>query len=453
MNIVDIFKAVGQAFSDIFPPTTSKQLYDLTLGFKNLVERMTPSLETLANLKRTLRGVFAVFGIVWEIIKAVGKAFFDLVGFTTQGSSGILKFTGNIGDFLYALYQAIKAGDKLGKFFTGIAAIVKIPIAIIKSFAITLGALIESLSSIGTDSIGSIADTLKERFKPLGDIGTTLSNIWLGVVKTFEKVGAFMTPILKAIGDAFTGLGEAFVNSFTNANYDSVLNTINTGLFGTLLVMFNRFFNSGFIGILDGGFISSMKEIFGELTDTLQAFQNSLKAKTLLTIALALGVLTASMVALSLVDSAKLTAALAAMTVMMTQLFVALNVFSKIAGGKGIAKIPVIAAALILLSISVGILTSSVIRLSALSWEEIAKGLTAVAGLLTMLVGVSQTMGAKAQGMIGAGIAMIAIAAAVKILASAVSDIAKLSWEQIAKGLIGVGVILTQITLFNKFAR
>lgn len=451
-NLISIFKSVGEAFTDIFPPTTSKQLYDVTLGFKNLVEKLTPTAETLNNLKRTLRGVFAVFGIVWEVVKAVGKAFFDLLGFTTQGSTGILKFTGNVGDFLYAIYKAIKAGDNLGKFFTGIAAIIKIPVAIIKSFIITLGALVEAVGSIGTDSIGTIADQLKERFKPLGDIGTNLSNIWLGVVKTFEKVGAFMKPVLKAVSDGFKAIGEAFVNSFTNANYDSVLNTINTGLFGGLVFLFKRFFDGGFTNLFTGGFVQSIKGIFGELSNTLQAFQNSIKAKTLLTIAIAMAVLTASIIGLSLVDPVKLSAALAAMTVMMTQLFVALNVFSKIAGGKGFAKIPAIAAALVILSIAISILTTSVIRLSKLSWEEMLRGLSGVAALLALLVGVSQTLAPKVKGMYFAGLAMIAIATAVKILASAVADLAKLSWEQIAKGLVGVGVILTQITLFNKFA-
>jgi hypothetical protein len=451
-NIANIFKAVGEAFSDIFPPTTSKQLYDLTIGFQNLVDNLTPSVETLNNLKRTLRGVFAIFGIVWEVVKAVGKAFFDLFGFTSEGSAGILKFTGSLGDFLYAIYQAIKAGDNLGKFFTGISAVIKIPIAIIKSFIITLGALLEALGSIGTDSIGTIADQLKERFKPLGDIGTTLSNVWLGVVKAFEKVGSFMKPVLKAVSDGFKAIGEAFLNSFTNANYDSVLNTINTGLFGGLIILFKRFFDGGFVSLFDGGFIQSVKGIFTQLSSTLQTFQNSLKAKTLLTIALALAVLTASVIGLSLVDPAKLTAALAAMSVMMTQLFLSMNTFAKIAGGKGIAKLPIIATALVILSVAIGVLTTSVIRLSKLSWEEIMKGLTGVATLLAMLVGVSQTMAAKAKGMIGAGIAMIAIAAAVKILASAVADFAKLSWESIAKGLVGVGVVLTQITLFSKFA-
>jgi len=451
-NLINIFKAVGDAFLDIFPPTSSKQLYDLTLGFSKFVDAITPSEQTLNNLKRTLRGVFAIFGIVWEIVKAVGKAFFDLVGFTAQGSSGLLSITAVIGDFIYAMYDAIKSGGALNTFFTGLAAIIKIPIAIIKSFFLTLGALIDTVSGPSTDAIGGIADRLKASFDPLGNIGLKLNTIWTDVMKTFEKVGSFIKPVLKAVTDGFNNLGKAFVNSFTNANYNSILSTIDSGLFGALVIMFKTFFDKGVVGVFDGGFVKSFTNIFNQLTDALQAFTNSIKAKTLLTIAIALGILTASIIALTLVDPAKLTPALTAMTVMMTQLFLALGAFTKIASAKGIAKMPVIAASLVILATAIGILTTSVIRLSKLSWEELLKGLLGVTGLLFGIVAVSQTMGSKLKGMFGASIAMISLAIAIKILASAMSDLSKLSWEDTVKGLVSVGVILTEIAIFNKFA-
>jgi hypothetical protein len=451
-SLGDIFKAVGEAFSEIFPPTTAKQLMDFTNSFKDLSKKMLLTTDTFNNLKRTLRGLFSIFGIVWEIVKAVGSAFFDLLGFTTEGSSGILVFTAAIGDFIYGLHQAIKTGNNLGKFFSGIAGIIKIPLAIIKSFFITLVGLVDAISNIGTSSVGEMSDKLNERFKPLGDLGTSLTNVWLGVVKTFEKIGDFLKPLLDSISEGLKGIGTAILNSFTNANYDSILNTINTGLFGALIVLFNKFFNSGLVGIIDGGFVKSIRDVFGALTETLTVFQNELKAKTLLSIALAIGVIAASVIGLSMVDPEKLTSALTAMTFMMTQLFVALTLFTNIAAKKGFVKLPIIAASLGLLAIAVGILTSSVIRLAKLSWEELMKGLTGVTVLLLSIATVSQMIAPKVKGMIATGIALIAVAFAVKVLASAISDFAKLSWENIAKGLLGVGAVLTQISLFSKFA-
>ena len=43
---------------------------------------------------------------------------------------------------------------------------------------------------------------------------------------------------------------------------------------------------------------------------------------------------------------------------------------------------------------------------------------------------------------------MVIFAAAIKILASACEDLSALDWDELAKGLIGVGVLLTEVSLF-----
>ena len=52
------------------------------------------------------------------------------------------------------------------------------------------------------------------------------------------------------------------------------------------------------------------------------------------------------------------------------------------------------------------------------------------------------------KGVTSTATGMLILSAAIKVLASVVSDLAKLQWEQLAKGLVGVGVLLAEVDLF-----
>ena len=451
-TLMDIFKVVSKAFEDIFPPTTGKQLYDLTVAIKTFVEGLKMSSEGLDNLKRTFRGVFAVFGIAWELIKAIGTALFNLFGFMGQGSGNILKFTGNFGDLIYNFYQALKAGNVLSKFFSGIANIIKIPVAIIKSLIAVVASLFNYFMSLGGAG-STLGSQLEKRFKPLGDLGDTLTKIWSGVYKAFEAVTKFMEPAIKVMGDAFTKFGERFTSVFTNANYDSMLSTINTTFLGGLVLLFKKFFSKGINLQVFGGLdkiTGSIKSVFGSLESYLKSMQQNVKSKIIMNIAIAIALLTASVIALTMVDQAKMTSALAAMLGIIVEMMLAMKLIGGITGGAGFKSIFATSLALIFLATAIGILAGAVALLSKFSWEDLAKGLGAVGVLLAMIVGVVNTLGKKPKGMLLASVGMIAIAASVKILASAVGDLAKMSWEQLQKGMIALGVVLAQIVIFNR---
>src|SRR5699024_6805319 len=117
-----------------------------------------------------------------------------------------------------------------------------------------------------------------------------------------------------------------------------------------------------------------IKDVFGGLTDTMGAMQTQLKAGTLVKIATAIAVLTASVLVLSMIDSGALTKALMAITVMFGQLFVSMAIFEKATATAGFAKMPLVAASMILLGTAILILTAAVTVLSKLSWEDLAKG-------------------------------------------------------------------------------
>lgn len=451
-GLMSILTPVKEAFREIFPATTSEQLANLTSSFRTFTEKLKASTGTLDNIKRTFKGIFAVFDIGWMVIKEVAGVFATLFGQVASGAGGFLGVTAKIGDFLVSLRDGIKNGEGLTRFFDALKTSITKVSEVVSIVVSAIAGLFSGVSDGAATSASEVIDKFASRLEGLKGVGEFVSRIWESTLSILQKVSSFVAPFTSKLGELLGSLGTKIQESMQNVDYDSVLDTINTGLLAGLVVLFKKFFDGGLSIDFGGGVLSSLKETFDGLTGSMTAMQNNLKADTLIKIAGALALLTVSVVALSLIDSARLTSSLAAITVMFTQLFGAMAIFEKIAASKGFVKMPVIAGAMILLAAAVLILTAAVKNLSSLSWEELLKGLVGVGALLGMIAGTANSLSGVSGKLTKAGLGMIAVAIAVKILASAVRDFSSLSWEEMAKGLVGVGAVLAGLAIFTKVA-
>lgn len=84
---------------------------------------------------------------------------------------------------------------------------------------------------------------------------------------------------------------------------------------------------------------------------------------------------------------------------------------------------------------------------------RLTTGLIGVAGLTTMMVAAAKAMSSNSKTIIKGATQMVIFAAAIKILASVCEQLAKLDWNQLAKGLVGVGVLLAEVSLFLRTAK
>lgn len=450
--LMAIMKPVGEAFREIFPPITGQRLAELSHQFSSFMRNLQPSTKMIENIKRTFKGLFAVLDIGWTIVKGVVGVIFDLAGAILGGTGGVLEFTGNIGDMLVAFRDAIKSGDGLQKFFDGLKTVLRVPIKLIQMFA---GALADAFSG---EDFGQALKSRLQGIRQFGDgVGKALQTVGEVAKQVFDILfkGDFTGgPLSKdsAIVDTLFTIREALGEIFNEGSFDAMLDLFNTGLLGGLVLLVKRFVDS-FGSVLDGGgLLDSVKEIFGGVTDTLGAMQAQLKAGTLIKIAGAIALLTASVFVLSMIDSGRLAVALGAMAIMFGQMSGALFLFEKFAMGPGMLKMPVIAASLILLGVALNIFAGAIARMSGLSWGELIKGLAGLSGALLLMVGVTKTMSGHAGGLISAGAAMILLGTAIKIFASAVADFAALSWGELAKGLVGVGAVLVGLAIFTRLA-
>jgi tape measure domain-containing protein len=446
--LVAFVKPIGQAFRQIFPATTGKQLADLSKQIRDFTSGLIIGGKTAENLRRTFAGVFAILGIGWDILKQVVKTLLSLAGVAFEGSGGFLEFTARIGDWLVGVRKAINDGGLLVNIFKGIGAILSVPIKAIKLLAGFLGSLFEGIN--GSGATAGIANVSK-KLEPLGRLGEVIAKAWGVVLTVLDNVGKKFAQVGLWAQRTFGDIGAKISSFFEGLDFKDVLAGINTASFAALVLFIKQIIGSklgggGILGIFD-----NIAEAFESLTGALSAMQNTLRAATLLQIAAAVGILAISMNVLSKIDAAGLTRASAAISVMFTQLIASLLIFEKFSGFTGFAKMPFVATSMILLGAAINVLASAMVKMAALDWNGLAKGLTGTTLLLAALVGVGKLMPNPA-GMISTGIGLVILAGAVKLLVSSVSDLAGFSWEELAKGLVGVGALLGALGLFTKFA-
>ena len=461
-GLMSVIAPIKEAFRDIFPPMTSEQLYAFTEVLRNLTERMKLSETTSENLKRTFKGLFAVLDIIKQAVTAVFNAVGSLLGGVGDLGAGILGVTGTFGDWLVKLDEFIKQGDVFNKVLGTIVSVIKTVATAIRDFVKVVA---EKIAFPGFELFHSLLERLHVRMSQIGDVAGGMKS---SVSSAFEAMGNALAncqfmQLLQAIWDAVKAIaggiadamgkvGSSLIDSIGNADFSGVIDLLNGISFGAIAVGITKFVGA-IKEQLDS--IGSIKESFIGILDSVrgcfEAYQSQLQAGTLLKIASAIAILVASLVALSLIDSAKLSAALGAITVLFADLMASMAIFNKISGmASGVIEST---TAMLAISTSVLILASALKKLGDLDAKQLATGLTGVVGLTATMIVASKSLSKGGPTIIKGASQMVIFAAAIKVLASACEDLSALNWEGLAKGLVGVGVLLAEVSLFMNTAK
>ena len=446
MQIVTLF---GEAMREIIPPMTGQQLADISKTLLELSKGLKLSSVDAENLKRTFKGFFAIISIVGQVISAIVSALFGLAGATAPVGSGILGITGSLGDFLVALDAALKQGKFFEEFLGGIVGVIRTVVSALSGIDLSKGSagISEALSKLDFSFLVDAFNRIIARFKPLSDGLAAFG-------KQADKIIGYLMPVFLLFGmqvsNAVNAATKAFSDFMTNINFDTLTDIFNVGLVAGIGLAIKKF-----IGLLSGvtegagGIVGGLKDVLGGITGSLEAMQNSLKAKTLITIAGAIGILAASALVLSTIDSARLTSALVGITVMLGQLMGSLALFDLLSKN-GLTGVSKAAAVLVVLGVAIGILAASVKTLSGLDWGELARGLVGVTVLLGALVAASAGLSKVGGGLTKGAVGLILVATAIRILAEAVKELGALDLASLAKGVSGVIVVLGALAGFLK---
>ncbi len=330
-NMARLIKPIKDAFRQIFPPMTGQDLVNLTKRFAELVEKFKIGEETSEKLRRTFAGLFAVVDIIGEGFKFLARVAGELFSiFAGDAVGGLLDATANLGDFLVRLRDVIKGGDVFN------IAIERIR-AFLQNISIGLKDAIERIKTafgmfrtVKTDGAEDLANRTETALRPFSVITKLFGAAFEALVKVLEWAAPIVLNLGEAVAKGLGKVSEIVSRSIQNMDFSEILDLINAGLFGGILFAIRNFIKSltGITGEA-GGFLSSITGILDGVRGSLEAFQSNLKAKTLLTIASAVGILAAALFTLALIDDTKLAGALASISALFVELSVAMVVLQK----------------------------------------------------------------------------------------------------------------------------
>lgn len=454
-GLVSVVKPVREAFHEIFPPMTGKQLADITERVRDLTAKFKMGEESSKNLKNTFKGVFAVLDIVGQAFKAVAGGVGELIGLFLPAGNGVLSLTGSFGEYLVKLDETVKKTDVFGKAVSTVVDIVKTAITFVKTagekvkeFGKAAG---EKFDFPGFELFHSFLERVHDRMAQIGDGAGKMKS---GVIVAFEMMGEALEKckflkvmealwiavkvIAGGIADAVGTMMGTLAEKLGNADFSGVLDILNSIAVGGIAVSISKF-------------LKSVTEPLDSVRGCFEAYQTNLKAGTLLKIGAAIALLAGSIVAISLIDSDKLSVSLGAITVLFANLLGAMAIFNKISSDTG--KVSKACTAMIAMSVAVSILAGALKKVSDLDWGELARGLVGIAGLTTIVVASSKAMASGQKQVMKGATSLIIFGAAIKILASACMDLSKLQWDELGRGLTGVGVLFAEIAVFLRVAK
>ena len=419
-GLMSIIKPIKEAFSEIFPPITAKQLIEITERIRDLTSKFKLNNKQSAKLKSTFKGLFSIIKLGVSVVTKIVSAFATLVGKLFGFTGSVLNITGSLGDFISGIVASISKTNLFGK----------------------------SVDKI-TGFLGKAIDKTKEFTEAITN-KIKLPNYFDKFVNVIKKIGEAISKVAKKVSSAASGIGKAIWDIFLNGGLDNLVGLVNGGIFTSFLLDLKKFtkgLKEAKKEAKDSGKIKDgIKKVLDGVKDCLEDFQKNIKAGTILKIAIAVAVLAAALLIISKVPVEKLGASLGAVTTLFGETLGALALFEKINGEYNGAYKAV--AIIVAMSVSLLILASAVKKLSDLGWEGLAEGVIGVSALMYAVVGAAKLMSKGGKDISKGAYQLVIMAVALKIMASVCKDLSKLSLEDLGKGVSSVAVILLEFAGF-----
>lgn len=403
-KVRDFITNMVDAFSGSKVVTAARQLGKdiidgLTIGVKN------QALDLFAFIKPALDGfiksVKELFGIhsPSRVMQEIGKNIID--GLTlglSQGISGLPNFFGAIGGVLKGL------GKIVVKAFQAIPGAIKFVI----------------------DAFGSLVKMIAPYSQALGQIFSAIGQLISGFLNNLNTPAALKGGIIVAL--------VGWIHALNKADGPGIISKILHPI-QTLKDIFKEKFGSGG-GILD------------QLKGTLKSYQNELRAKSLIEIAAAVGILAASMWVLSNIPGARLATASAGMVVAAGSLAVLYKAMESMSKGSSAIDSVALTLTIVGISAALAIMASAVTKLSGLDVNGATIAIGAMGGIILELsfllqYGLPQN---PEKDMVKIG-SLIVVALAMRTLGNTLSKLAELDWNQLGVGVAGLGAAVGAITI------
>ena len=293
-----------------------------------------------------------------------------------------------------------------------------------------------------------VTTILSSVFKGIGYVLTNLTKVFTYVLNGISK---FITKVREHfdIGKIFRSLidtiksGVSNLIKFLNQNGDTVLKGSIFALLITKLHAFIEMIKGTKVGDF-GTFINTIKGFFTGIQDSIEDFKNKMtNLETLKAVAKSILMLAVSLFILSGIEKEKLNNAITAIISLFAGLLIAfkqVNQIQEISKDKKLVAAPVFKT-LLAIAASILILSIALKTLSKIKTKDLYEGIGAITVLIGELVGSFKLLESKKDDEKEipkiAGV-MLALAASVRILASAIKVLAKIDVKSL---IVSVGAI------------
>jgi hypothetical protein len=478
--LLAVIKPVKEAFREVFPATTSKDLIDISNALKTFSERLMITTETADKVKRTFKGIFSAVDIFRLALDAVVRTIADLIPGANTLVGEFLDGTASLGDLISGIRDYLKENDS---FYQGLKKVVDYvgpAIDGVVAFVLSLVDSFEALTGIDLhiptfEEFSAALGKIEEKAAPLTDIFEKVTgaigrffNVLFGNktedadISWLEQIGTVLAEVWETIKKVAGKISEAFSSVFSeNGPFGDKEIGVGTvaGIAGVLLI-FRKLWNAkdlvqaiGEIFGKFGGILGALGNMLDNAGDALSSFVNKIRIDALLKIAIAVGILTASIVVLASVDPDKLGNAIFALTAILAELIGALAMFKLVAGDKIFNRsVSTLSSSMMKIAAAVLLVSIAFKKLAELSMAEIGKGILAITVILgelllfIKLADVSKFSGVKLGGLIATSLAVL-------VMSKAVENLGQMNIGELAKGVIALGVVLGILAGFIALTR
>lgn len=194
--------------------------------------------------------------------------------------------------------------------------------------------------------------------------------------------------------------------------------------------------------------VNAIKDVLDSLGEAIDAWKQSKKAETMMTIAKAVAVMAASLTVLSMIKPERLAGGIGALTATIGELVGAFLLLDKFGGNTKSAKLGAMSVTMVAMASSVLILAGAAAKLASIDSGKLVSSIVALGAIMGGLTAVSVVLSKTGGKFMKGATGMIAFATAVRIMASAVNAMSGLSWEELVRGLVGIGVLCVELGAF-----
>ncbi len=488
-GLFTVLKTLGSIIGTVFSTIVSigtqaiKIIFSIADGLAELAKNASAAGQPLDSLK-------IIFEKIGNALKEFGANIADVVG-KIRNLDGIKELTNAFAEFKKVVIDS--AFDKIAEKFKGVAEALDIKVPKLDGVLDVIDTLASKLADFFTfittakKNVKTDVDDISKSFSIFGTIKNFVSTAIGGIKGVLAEIGDIFDG---GVTSALQGLANGWVGSIkTLASSSNTMSMLSTGM--TSLIEFVEKYATQFqlfiskiqlllqqVGISVGSMLSSMAIGVGALGTALLVY-NQIQAKNIFLIAAAIGVLSLAMLALTSIPGDKLAIVATGMAIAFTVLAGALYILNKRAKSVGdvvkagvfsrlfdtitgvisnfgaASKIAAIGGFIKSFAIAMAILAASMYALAQCDPESLFAAMVSVIALLGVVYVITDQLIDKVsksdkiiEDFLGIGVGVLMIAAAVKSLASAVSEMATLAENpsQLLGGLLAVVVLLVSLT-------